>query len=292
MNSVYKVILLIILTFLTSCSNNRNDEIAKKLQGDWIPNNIDKGYFLSFRGNMVSDSDNEFTRYYIKDDTIIIPKGWINSTSKMSFNSVSNKYIWFTYTWKGKTDLYPYVNANTNYNETIILKDIEIHFRNDFYFGLNYWAIYLNDSLDCFLGAFYIRNRGKGRPTVPGEKGTYYSKLTMKEFEFIQKKVRNINLSSLKDTYGTFESNMMHYDPPVIYLLIHYRLKDSNEIQEVKLRFIDYENSPTTVAILINYFHQLHYFYSFKPATITHNFKRITSASTPTAKYGWDFEDF
>lgn len=292
MNLFKKHFFLILALISFSCSDNINNDIIEKLQGDWIPNSKDAGYFLSFRGNLISDSENEFARFYIKDDTIIIPKGWDKFSSKKSFQRVTNKYIWFTHTWKGKTDLYPYVNANTNYNETIILEDIEIHFRNDFYFGLNYWAIYLNDSLDCFLGAFYIRNRGKGRSTVPGEKGTYYSKLTMKEFEFIQRKVRNIDLSNLKETYGTFESNMMHYDPPVIYLLIHYRLKDSNEIKEVKLRFIDYENSPTTVAILINYLHQLHYFYSFKPATKTHNFKRITSASTPTAKYGWDFEDF
>ena len=292
MNSVYKIIIIIILTLLTSCSDNRNDEIANKLQGDWIPNNIDEGYFLSFKGNMVSNSENEFTRYYIKDDTIIIPKGWINSSLKMSFQRVTNKYIWFTHTWNSKRNLYPYITTNTNYNERIILTDIEIHFQNDFYFGLNSWAIYLNDSLDCFLGAFYVRNRGKGSPTVPGEKGTYYSKLTTKEFEFIQRKVRNINLSSLIDTYGSFEKDRSYYGPPVIYLLIHYRVKDSNEIKGAKIRFIDYENPPTTVAILINYLHQLHYFVSFKSTNKTHNFKRITSASTPTAKYGWDFEDF
>jgi hypothetical protein len=253
-----------------------------------MPNNRDEGYFLSFRGDMVSNSENEFTRYYIKDDTIIIPKGWINSSLKMSFQRVTNKYIWFTHTWNAKINLYPYITTNTNYSERIILKDIEIHFQNDFYFGLNSWAIYLNDSLDCFLGAFYIGNRGKGSPTVPGEKGTYYSKLTTKEFEFIQRKVRNINFSGLKDTYGSFEKDRSFYGPPVIYLLIHYRLKDSNEIKAAKLIFIDYENSPTTVAILINYLHQLHYFYAFKPATKTHNFKRITSAQPEAGKLNTD----
>ena len=290
MNLFKKHFFLIIALISFSCSDNRNNEIVENLQGDWTPNNRDEGYFLSFRGEMVSNSEIEFTRYYIKYDTIIIPKGWNSYNSKMPFQRVSDKYIWFTGN-KGR-DFYPYINTNTNYNDRIILKDIEIHFRNDYYFGLYNWAIYLNDSLDCFLKAFHIKKRGKGSPTVPGEKGTYYSKLTTKEFEFIQRKVRNISLSNLKDTYGTFENNRMHYDPPVIYLLIHYRLKNSNEIKEAKLMFIDYENSPTTVAILINYLHQLHYFYSFKPATKTHNFKRITSASTPTAKYVWDFEDF
>ena len=272
MNSFNKIFFLIILSLFLSCSDNRNDKIIEKLQGDWIPNNRDEGYYLSFKGNMVSDSENEFTHYYIKDNTIIIPKGWINSSSKMSFKSVTNKYIWFTDTWDAKTDLYPYISTNTNYNERIILKDIEIKFQNDFYFGLNRWSIYLNDSLDCFLGAFYIRNRGKGCQSVPGEKGIYYSKLTRKEFEFIERKVRNISLSSLKDTYGSFKSDIMHYDPTIIDLQIRYNLKDKDELKVAKLRFIDFTNPPSTLAILINYLHQLHYFVEFKQTNKTYNF--------------------
>lgn len=95
----------------------------------------------------------------------------------------------------------------------------------------------------------------------------------------------------MKDTYGSFENNKSFFGPPVIYLLIHYRSKNSNEIKEVKLRFIGYENSPTTVTIQINYLHQLHYFVSFSPTNKTHNFKHINTALKPNGRDSWDFED-
>ncbi len=86
MNSFKNILYLIFLLLLFSCSDTRNNVIVEKLQGDWMPNNRDEGYFLSFRGDMVSNSENEFTRYYIKDDTIIIPNGWINSRFKDVFS--------------------------------------------------------------------------------------------------------------------------------------------------------------------------------------------------------------
>lgn len=289
MHSFNRYFILILFLAAVSCSDNNNEQIIEKLQGDWIPSNIDEGYFLSFKGDMISNSENEFAKYYIKGDTIVVPKYWGYTVFKMPFRKVTEQFLCFNQITK--IDLSPYISTDINNNENIILKDIEIHFQNDFYFSLNRWAIYLNDSLDCFLGAFNIRNSGKGSPTVPEKKGTYYSRLTMKEFEFIQRKVRNIDLPNLKDTYGSFENDRSFFGPPVIYLLIHYRSKNSNEIKEVKLRFIGYENSPTTVAILINYLHQLHYFLSFRPTNKTHNFKHINTFLKPNGRESWDFED-
>ena len=257
-------ILVIIASFLfNSCDSKNGDSYYDQLEGDWISTQYEN-FFWSFKDSlMLGECEEIFTPYFISRDTLFIPA----YKSRIPIARITDKYIW-SIDYESKDTVPSLYSTNIYYSKNIFLNILKIKFTGDGFRGLVDWSLYLNKDLNCFfeLGKYLNINKKEIPFALSYKEGTYTSKITEKEFNYIQNKIQRIPFSQLKQNYFS-EPSYFHqlYVETKIELEIEIGYKNSKELKKIKINSEGLQGLPATIGVLINYLHQIHLFLQFQP---------------------------
>lgn len=261
--------LFLIIFALVSCNRDNNDTLYKKLQGDWLYNNVENStYFISIRDSLFFGWElyNDYERFYIHEDTLKIP----SYESYFVLSRVTDKYIWIKDA-KYEKDLPIFYKTDKFYNSNIILNNLEIRFVNYWYRGLTDWSLHINRDKECFLKVCFTKKNRKIKNPLPYTKGNYFINLKEREFNLLQDKLRKVPLERIDDKY--ISENYELYNFCTVLCEIKYNLKNSKDVKTLKFIAQGDNIIPNYLGVFVNYLNKLPALINFKESEEVDKFK-------------------
>lgn len=242
------LLFFLVIILIAKCSDHQNNITYENLQGDWV--DVSHSYFFSFYDSTCSSNfsiTGVFEKFKIKDDSLIFYPNTYTKPKEIK-NRIKISYL------KDDTLHLSYITTQ-GYKHSLSLYRKKNKINNDFIIDSIYLSTTFN-KLDYFPLMFlridaYKNIYFEGRSGVD-KKGKYISKLNDEQYEFLNKKLQNIELKSI----GT-ESSRVDFAPMLTMLLYLHNVKNGDKKQYY---FPDYneELNSREFDIFINYLMSLY----------------------------------